>query len=92
MIKRCIDAGLPGPEFALTDGFVTTIRRPVTPQVVPQDGAQSGPSQDRAGTSEGISHGTGLRHFLGGRDSVRAEYTEYEFETFMRHMGHKPHW
>jgi ATP-dependent DNA helicase RecG len=27
MIKRCRDAGLPEPEFALTDGFVTTIRR-----------------------------------------------------------------
>ena len=27
MIKRCRDAGLAEPEFALTDGFVTTVRR-----------------------------------------------------------------
>lgn len=27
MIKRCRKAGLPEPEFTLTDGFVTTIRR-----------------------------------------------------------------
>ena len=28
MIRRCKNAGLPEPEFALTDGFVNTIRRP----------------------------------------------------------------
>ncbi len=27
MISRCRDAGLPEPEFTLSDGFVTTIRR-----------------------------------------------------------------
>ncbi len=27
MIERCRKAGLPSPEFALTDGFVTTVRR-----------------------------------------------------------------
>ena len=27
MIRRCAGAGLPEPEFAVTDGFVTTIRR-----------------------------------------------------------------
>jgi predicted HTH transcriptional regulator len=43
MIERCRNAGLLEPEFALTDGFVTTIRRKpdhafkaVTPQVTPQ--------------------------------------------------------
>ena len=63
MIKRCVDAGLPEPEFALTDGFVTTIRRPVTPQVTPQDtpqvgaqsGAQLGPSRHQVGTKSGPS-------------------------------------
>lgn len=29
MIRRCAEAGLPEPEFAVTDGFVTTVRRPV---------------------------------------------------------------
>lgn len=28
MIRHCADAGLPEPEFATTDGFVTTVRRP----------------------------------------------------------------
>ena len=27
MIRRCVEAGLPEPEFAVADGFVTTIRR-----------------------------------------------------------------
>ncbi|MBM4044299.1 MAG: DUF4062 domain-containing protein [Planctomycetes bacterium] len=43
MIRRCRDAGLPEPEFALTHGFVVTLRRrtgevipQVTPQVTPQ--------------------------------------------------------
>jgi predicted HTH transcriptional regulator len=43
MIERCRDAGLLEPEFYLTDGFVTIIRRrpelalkAVTPQVTPQ--------------------------------------------------------
>lgn len=29
MIRKCVAAGLPEPAFTLTDGFVTTIRRPV---------------------------------------------------------------
>ena len=32
MIRRCEDAGLPGPEFAVRDGFVTTIRRSFGPR------------------------------------------------------------
>ena len=31
MIRRCVEAGLPEPEFAVTDGFVTTIRRVAIP-------------------------------------------------------------
>ena len=27
MIRRCVEAGLPEPEFAISDGFVTTVRR-----------------------------------------------------------------
>jgi len=34
MIRRCVDAGLPEPEFAVTDGFVVTIRRPELSQRV----------------------------------------------------------
>jgi len=42
MIRRCHDAGLPEPEFAISDGFVTTIRREisVTPEVTPQVGTK----------------------------------------------------
>ena len=31
MIRRCVEAGLAEPEFAVTDGFVTTVWRPVRP-------------------------------------------------------------
>ena len=61
MIELCRAAGLPKPEFALTDGFVTTIRRKtngaflavggqVTAQVVGQVGSQEvqiGSSRDQ---------------------------------------------
>jgi predicted HTH transcriptional regulator len=50
MIKKCISAGLPEPEFSLTDSFVTTIRRvssvegpgrgQLTPPVTRQPGSQ----------------------------------------------------
>jgi len=38
MIRRCHEAGLPEPEFTISDGFVTTLHRktPVTPEVTPQ--------------------------------------------------------
>ena len=42
MIRKCVAAGLPEPEFFLTDGFVTTIRRPL--------GTKSGLSRDQVGT------------------------------------------
>ena len=32
MIRRCVEAGLAEPEFAVTDGFVTTVRRPGLPE------------------------------------------------------------
>jgi hypothetical protein len=31
MIQRCIEAGLPEPEFAVSDGFQTIIRRTLAP-------------------------------------------------------------
>ena len=45
MIRRCVEAGLPEPEFRVSDGFVIVIRRPagvgaaapeVTPEVTPE--------------------------------------------------------
>jgi predicted HTH transcriptional regulator len=38
MIRRCQEVGLPGPEFSVNDGFVTTIRR--TGTAVTQPGSQ----------------------------------------------------
>ena len=34
MIRRCVEAGLPEPEFAVEDGFVTTVWRAVEPERV----------------------------------------------------------
>ena len=34
MIRRCVEAGLPEPEFAVSDGFVITIRRVAIPRQV----------------------------------------------------------
>ena len=64
MIRRCVDAGMVEPEFAVTDGFVTTIRRATLPnreirrdpeQVTGQVGrrAESGAMQEQAGVQEG---------------------------------------
>ena len=41
MIRRCVAAGLPEPEFAVTDGFVTTVRRAVL-------AGQAGHAEDQA--------------------------------------------
>ena len=43
MIRRCREAGLAEPEFAVTDGFVTTVWRPVLP------GRVSGRAESRSG-------------------------------------------
>ncbi|MCX6875459.1 MAG: hypothetical protein NTW21_16880 [Verrucomicrobia bacterium] len=47
MIRKCVAADLPEPEFSLTDGFVTTIRRPL--------GTKPGPSRDQVGTRLALS-------------------------------------
>ena len=68
MIRRCVDAGLAEPEFAVTDGFVTTIRRATLPnqeigrvpeQVTGPVGqrAESGVMQEQAGVREGSREG-----------------------------------
>ena len=43
MIRRCVEAGLPEPEFAVADGFVTSIRRAARP----------GQAEGQAGHAEG---------------------------------------
>jgi predicted HTH transcriptional regulator len=55
MIARCRKAGLPEPEFALTDGFVTTIRRKQELAFEAVGGQSEAPSRDQVGTKSGLS-------------------------------------
>ena len=49
MIRRCVAAGLPEPEFAVTDGFVTTLRRAVLAgQAEGHAGGQAGHARGQA--------------------------------------------
>ena len=72
MIRRCVEAGLPEPEFAVSDGFATTVWRPVSPERVTggaevritgvsgdQPDPQSGPSgtREQAGVQGGGQEG-----------------------------------
>jgi predicted HTH transcriptional regulator len=42
MIRKCLAAGLPEPEFTLTDSFVTTIRKPVAAGKTPRQDHATG--------------------------------------------------
>ena len=50
MIRRCVEAGLPEPEFTVTDGFVTTVHRAAlaTGQAEGHAGGRADRSGDRA--------------------------------------------
>lgn len=83
MIRRCAAAGLAEPEFAVTDGFVATIRRSVDPnslggQVEGHRGGsrrnQAGPSWGRARPSKGSSGGQAgdQAHGEEGQAGIRA--------------------
>ncbi len=78
MTCRCLKAGMAEPEFAVTDGFVTTVWRPVLPgrvsgraaeQVTGQVGARSEPSEVHkpAGLQEGGQEGQVVRTMPGGK-------------------------
>ena len=58
MIRRCVEAGLPEPEFAVADAFVTTIRRAALPgQAEGQAGQAEGQAKGQAGHVEGHAGG-----------------------------------
>ena len=58
MIRRCVEAGLPEPEFAVTDGFVTTVRRAALPgQAGGQAGHAGGQAKGQAGHAGGQAKG-----------------------------------
>ena len=60
MIRRCIGAGLSEPEFAVTDGFVTTVRRKALAERVMEEpksgqarGQAKGQAEGQAGQAKG---------------------------------------
>jgi len=55
MIARCRKAGLPEPEFTLTDGFVVTIRRRPEQAFEAVGGKTQAPSRHQAGTKLALS-------------------------------------
>lgn len=57
MIRRCAAAGLAEPEFAVMDGFVATIRRPVEASF--SGGQAEGQAEDQGGPSRGPSRRPG---------------------------------
>ncbi len=60
MIRRCVGAGLPEPEFAVTGGFVTTIRRAAGRDRA--DERVRGPVSKHPGDRPGPPAGTGAVH------------------------------
>ncbi len=61
MIRRCVDGGLPEPEFAVTDGFVTTVWRASPPGGVTGQIGGRPESQSESGSREetGVQAGAG---------------------------------
>ena len=66
MIRRCVEAGLPEPEFAVTDGFVTTIWRAtgLDQEMARIDGPAVGGATptELATLQEGIQQSQAARH------------------------------
>ena len=60
MIRRCSEAGLPEPEFAVAEGFVTTIRRRRRGQAG-EGGPSRGQASDQAGAKQRPSDEKGAR-------------------------------
>ena len=88
MIRRCVEAGLPEPEFAVADGFVTTVWRPEVPERIAgvveervtgatsaQPEPQSGRSRKReqAGVQAGEQEGLVVVQIEGDRGQVGAQ-------------------
>ena len=65
MIARCLQAGVPAPEFVDDGGFVTTIQRPVpaghaySPEELEQRFARQGQAGDKLGTSHAVAAASG---------------------------------
>ena len=78
MIRRCVEAGLPEPEFAVTDGFVTTIRRAafpkqVTEQAMGQVAGRTGGQPESGGVHDQVgSQAKGQEGQAGGQGGQAA--------------------
>ena len=74
MIRRCVEAGLAEPEFAVTDGFVTTIRRTTLPnQVTGQVPEQAGVQDENRGGQVGGQAGVQAGVQVGVQAGVQAD-------------------
>ena len=76
MIRRCAAAGLEEPEFAVTDGFVATIRRSMDPyfwdKAVGQADIQGGLGRGQAGAKPGQAEASqGQAHRKGDQAEVQ---------------------
>ena len=78
MIRRCAAAGLPEPEFAVTDGFVTTVRRVAHPgqagHAEGQAGAKQGHAEGQAGAKQG--HAEAKRGHAEGHAGAKQGHAE----------------
>ena len=83
MIRRCVEADLDEPEFAVTDGFVTTVWRPVLPgHVSGRADSRSGPGgmHQPVGRQEGQAegHAGGQEGQVGGQAEGQAALSAKE--------------
>jgi hypothetical protein len=83
MIRRCVEAGLAEPEFAVTDGFVTTVWRPVRWGHVsgrPESRLGPGGMHQPVGRQEGQveGHAGGQEGQVGGQDEGQAALSAKE--------------
>ncbi len=85
MIRRCVEAGLPEPEFSVADGFVTTVRRAALPgqaegqadHAEGQEGHARGQAGGQAGQAEGqAGHAGGQEGHAKGQAGGQAGQAE----------------
>ena len=96
MIGRCVDAGLPEPKFAVTDGFVTTVwRAPVTTHGgaravsggQPRARVQAAGVQAAGVQAAGVQAGLSDREIAMLRACVDVEATSKDLQTAAGYAG-----
>ena len=96
MIRRCVEAGLPEPGFAVTDGFVTTVWRATLPwvgrvaeRVTGQAYGRPEPSgmYEQAGVQEWVQASLGDREVAMLRACVRENATSKELHKAAGYAG-----